>query len=463
MSDLYPENPVLLVDDEIDILNAFSEVLRFKNINNILTCRDSRKVMDLLKSRTIEVLLLDLSMPHISGQKLLPEIREKYPDLPIIIVTGTTEVSTAVDCMKMGVFDYLVKAVESSKLTATVDRAIEIQGLKRENIYLKEKIRTGELANPAAFREIITKNQKMHSLFLYMETIAPTSQTILITGETGTGKELTARAMHDLSGRKGNYIAVNVAGFDDTLFSDTLFGHKKGAYTGAMENRKGLVDKASQGTLFLDEIGDLNKISQQKLLRLLENQEYLPLGADIPQKSEARIIVATNKNINEAVNSGEFRKDLFFRLNTFKVHIPPLRERRDDLPFLVEYFLQEAAKEFGKKKPTVPSELYTLLNVYSFPGNIRELKSLITEAVSKHRGGKLSLDVFRGALGKTSEDFETKLQNETVIFPSVLPSLKKMSDLLIDEALKRAEGNQSVAARMLGISPQALSKRLKQK
>ena len=233
-------------------------------------------VLDTRSKQDIGALLLDLTMPNLTGEELLPLIHLDYPDLPIIMVTGTADLATAVECMKMGAFDYLVKPIETRKLIATVKRAVEIQELRQENEALQRNILANELEHPEAFLEIITGNDKIRSILLYVEAIARTVQPVLITGETGVGKELVARGIHKSSGRQGEYTAINVAGFDDNMFADALFGHKKGAFTGAEQTRKGMIERASFGTLFLDEIGDLSHTSQVKLLRLLEAGEYFP-------------------------------------------------------------------------------------------------------------------------------------------------------------------------------------------
>ena len=439
-----------------------SLTLKSSGINNIICTKDSSEVLDILSKQEIGVILLDLIMPHISGEELLPIIRLDFPDIPIIIITGNTEVSIAVECMKMGAFDYLVKAVEDSKLIATVKRAIEIQELKKENSNLKKHFFSNELEHPEAFSEIVTGNDRMRSIFLYVEAIAKSSQAVLITGETGVGKELIARVLHSLSELKGKFLTVNVAGLDDNMFADTLFGHRKGAFTGADQALNGLIERASGGTLFLDEIGDLSHASQVKLLRLLDAQEYFPLGSDIAKRSEARIIVATNRDLNRAIESGDFRKDLFYRLSTHNIHLPPLRERMDDLPLLVEHFIKASAKELGKKKPTAPPELFTLLGTYHFTGNIRELKSMVFDAVSKHKSGTLSLERIKSAIGeKTLMTSIKKNEESPVSFTEKLPTIKRATELLIAEAMKRSKGNQSIAAQLLGISQQALNNRLR--
>ncbi|RLB34210.1 MAG: sigma-54-dependent Fis family transcriptional regulator, partial [Deltaproteobacteria bacterium] len=318
----FPLHPILIVDDEEEILRSFSIALRTGGITNILTCQDSRDVPYLLMEKDPAVILLDLGMPHMSGQELLQQIVEDFPHVPVIVITGNTEVEVAVECMKARAFDYMVKPVEKSRLISGVKRAIELNDLRKQVQILRETFAQRDLENPDAFSEIVTRNQVMLSLFRYAECIAPSPEPVLITGETGVGKELMARAIHKLSGRLGQLVAVNVAGVDDNVFSDTLFGHVKGAYTGAEAMRKGMVEQASGGTLLLDEIGDLSVASQVKLLRLLQENEYFPLGSDVAKISDARVIVTTNKDLGKLRESGDFRKDLYYRLSIHQIHIP---------------------------------------------------------------------------------------------------------------------------------------------
>ena len=334
--------------------------------------------------------------------------------------------------------------------------------MRRENALLKERVLQNQVKQPEAFAEIITNSPQMHAIFKYIESIAPTSQPVLITGETGVGKERIADALHRLSGRKGGIVAVNIAGLDETTFSDTLFGHKRGAFTGAERARDGLIEKASNGTLFLDEIGDLSPSSQVKLLRLLQEHEYYPLGSDVPHLTNARIVVATNRNLLNLQEKGAFRADLYYRLLQHHIHVPPLRERLEDLPLLLDYFLQIAADELQKVRPTPPPELLTLLSVYDFPGNIRELQAMIFDAVSRHEGGVLSLCSFKKLIlpesyGTAARERQNDGTLET-LYASLnrLPSLKESEDLLIQEALKRTGGNRTLTATLLGITRQTL-------
>jgi len=463
----YPDFPVMLVDDEAQALDSFEIALRSAGMNHFICCQDSRDVMPMLSRQEIEVMLLDLRMPHVSGESLLPLITTDFPEIPVIVITGANDVDTAVTCMKHGAFDYMVKPVEKRRLIAVVKRAVELRDLQRENRMLKAHVLSDKLEHPQAFSEIVTNSASMRSIFQYVEAISSSPRPVLITGETGVGKELVAKAVHALSRRKGDFIPVNVAGLDDNVFADTLFGHKKGAYTGADQARSGLIEKASGGTLFLDEIGDLSPSSQVKLLRLLQDGDFFPLGSDVAKGSNARIMVATNQDLGGLKLSGKFRKDLYYRLCDHHIHIPALRERLEDVPILMEHFLEKASETLGKKKPTPPDELSILLSTYHFPGNIRELESMVFNAVSSHKSGKISMDHFKSHIYEKHPGFETpseKILEEKkalISFSGQLPTLKQAEQRLIDEAMKRADGNQSIAALSLGITRQALNRRLK--
>ena len=350
----FPGCPVLIVDDEENTLRSFEITLNSAKIDNIVLCRDSRRVLPLLQEQEFELLLLDLTMPHIGGEELLPRVVHDFPHIPVIIITGNMEIDIAVKCMQAGAFDYMVKPVEEKRLISGVSRAIERNRLQRENLTLRKQLLGGELSHPETFAPIVTCSPAMISIFKYIEVIAASPEPVLLTGETGVGKELIARAIHEAGGRKGKLVSTNVAGLDDTMFSDTLFGHKKGAFTDARESRGGLIEQASGGTLFLDEIGDLSPASQVKLLRLLQEREYFPLGSDIARHSDARIVAATNRELAASLEAGKFRKDLYYRLEVHHIYIPPLRRRREDIVPLVAHFLEEAGKALNKKKPTPP-------------------------------------------------------------------------------------------------------------
>jgi DNA-binding NtrC family response regulator len=458
---------ILIVDDEQHILFSSESLLRFAGIRDIRTLDDSRRVLPLLEKETIHIIVLDLFMPYVSGRELLTALSRDYPHIPVIVMTAADEVDMAVDCMKAGAFDYLVKPVENARLVSCVKRALEICSLKNQVSQLREHLLTNRIEHPAVFSPIVSTSPKMSAIFQYCEVIAESRQPVIIIGETGTGKELIAKAIHTVSGLRGKFVPVNAAGLDDNMFSDTLFGHKKGAYTGADQARAGLIAQASGGTLFLDEIGDLNEVSQVKLLRLLQEQEYYQVGSDMPLISDARIVVATNRDLRALTATGKFRNDLYFRLCTHQVQLPPLRERVEDIQVLLEHFLAESAQELKKKKPSYPPELITLLSLYDFPGNVREMKALIFDAVARHNSGVLSMERFKELIGTRSSQsgagspLAKSVVDGLLVTLDRLPTVREVEDYLVDEAMKRANGNQGIAASLLGFTRQTLNKRLR--
>ncbi|MCW8892931.1 MAG: sigma-54 dependent transcriptional regulator, partial [Deltaproteobacteria bacterium] len=401
---LYPAFGVLLVDDELPWLRSLSMTLEGPGgITNLYQCDDSRKVASVLEQNDIGLVLLDLTMPYLSGDQLLETIVTDYPHIRVIILSGMNQLETAVNCMRLGAFDYFVKTVDEERLVEGVRRAIRMIELEQENRAIRQRFFGNQLDSPEAFAAIITNNSAMRTRFQYLEAVASSRQPILVTGESGVGKELVAKAVHSLSHKSGALVSVNVAGLDDNVFADTLFGHVRGAFTGAESARKGMIEKAAEGTLFLDEIGDLSPASQVKLLRLLQDGEYYPLGSDQPKQMTARVVVATHANLEEKIATGGFRRDLYYRLIAHHVNLPPLRERKDDLPLLLDHFLTQAAAMLGKKKPTAPKELAVLLSTYSFPGNVRELEAMVYDAVSLHSAKTLSMKSFLERIGQQTE------------------------------------------------------------
>ncbi len=455
---------ILLVDDEEELLFSTQLILRRSGFTNVLTESDSRKVMALLAEQSVVLVLLDMTMPHLSGNELLIRIKQAYPDIAVVMITAVNDLETAVSCMQAGADNYLVKPVERDRLLATVRTCYELACTRGELDRLRRHLSSGTLGNETAFSKIITASPRMRGIFHYLESVAPSRQPVLISGETGTGKELIARAVHDVSGCTGAFVAVNLAGLDDNMFSDTLFGHLRGAFTGADRVREGLIRQAAGGTLFLDEIGDLAPASQVKLLRLLQEREYLPLGADKPHTSNARIVAATHRDLKSLMDKGLFRQDLYYRLCAHHVELPPLRERLEDLPLLTEFFLKKAASGLGRPGPLTPSELGLYLSAYRFPGNIRELEALIHDAVARSNGRTLSLEPFISRIGTNlavpADDSAASRLCPACPFAKTFPTLKYAEDLLIAEALRLADNNQRLAATYLGITRQALNKRL---
>jgi DNA-binding NtrC family response regulator len=466
MRNKFPSRPVLIIDDEEQFLYSISLSLKANGITNVTTCMTGKKAKEHISGMSFSVIVLDVNLPDIYGPQLLDEIMELCPETPVVMVTAVDKAEIAVECMKKGALDYLVKPFDTDKMLAILRNAISNRELRGENEALKGYLLGNELKRPDVFSKIVTEDNRMRSLFLYAEAIATTPFPVLITGETGVGKELFAQAIHDLSGRKGPFVPVNVGGIDENAFSDTLFGHVKGAFTGADSSRPGLIERAAGGTLFLDEIGEIRKESQIKLLRVLQNRDYLPLGSDVAKLADIRLIVATNKTVDQLKNSSEFRSDLFHRLRTHHIALPPLRERRGDIPLLVEHFLDEVSKILGKKKKLIPRDVLNLFRNYSFPGNVRELRAMIFDVVSLQESGQLSVQLIKERLGISDDAFVQQEDvsdsgSKNLYFGSNLPTIQEAVQALINEALNRSDGNQNAAARLLGISPQALSRRLK--
>lgn len=502
-----PLNHILIVDDEALIARMVSYMIRENELGIPRHIADSREVMKALAAEPVDLVLLDLNMPWIGGQELLAEISRDYPDIPVIILTNEDRIEVAVDCMRKGAFDFMTKPIDRNRLISAVRHGQTIRELKREVNILSTRRELRPLENPTAFESIITRSRAMQSLFTYIEAIARSPKAILITGESGTGKEMIATVIHQLSGRPGRFVPINVSGLDDTVFSDSLFGHLKGSYTGADAVRKGLIEQARDGTLFLDEIGDLESGPQIKLLRLLQEGEYYPLGSDTPMKSRARIVAATNASLKDRQNDGGFRRDLYFRLVSHHIELPPLRDRREDIEPLLAHFVADAARTLDRPVPQIPDMAVHLLMRYEFPGNIRELQGIAFDAVSRSRGIQLELDCIYDYLGVHQPGIlrnaskpapgvnalaghpvaviaappavpsgdggiaGTELR-ATAVLPETgivrgpgdswvgeqLPTMQALEDFLYEEALKRTGGNQSAAAAILGISQSTLSR-----
>ena len=459
---------ILLVDDDVHILASYEKTLRYGGMPPTIPCPDPAGVLGLLDKNPVRLVILDLCMPGLGGEEVLAAIRARHPAVPVIVVTGEGAVETAVRLMQRGASDYLVKPVDRQRLLAAVEN-----GLARG-----PAVPAGGVVRPSGQGvQMVGRSAGMQEVFGVVSAVAPSREPVLITGETGVGKELAARAVHAASGLGGPFVAINAAGLDDALFADTLFGHAKAAYTGAGAARPGMVEKAAGGSLFLDEIGDLGQPSQIKLLRLLQEKEYYPLGSDTVKRCQARIIVATNRSIEDLLDPARFRLDLFYRLRTHHIHLPPLRERAGDLPELVAHFIARAAANLGRAPTPPPPGLLNRLAAYAFPGNLRELEAMIHDALARSRGGDLTLAAFEHWMGRerpaspgTALPSSPAAGQPATASPpelprrpgkSPMPTLKEAEELLIAEALRRADGNQAQAAAFLGITRQALNRRLR--
>jgi two-component system response regulator HydG len=394
----------------------------------------------------------DLIMDGVGGLDILSKVKEDLPDAEVVILTGHGTIKTAVTAMQAGATTYLTKPLDIGELRMVVDKASQSQRLARTNLELQR-----QLHERFGFEGVIGNSPLMHAIIDKLRQIAPTSATVLITGESGTGKELVAKALH-INGPRRNkpFVALNCAALSENILESELFGHVKGAFTGADRDRKGWIEHANGGTLFLDEIGDIPLSTQVKLLRVLESGEIVRVGTNDPIKVNVRLISATNRELSEAITEGTFRQDLYHRLKVVSLRMPPLRSRREDIPLLIEYFLKQAATEHDKTITAVTPAARKALAAYSWPGNVRELKNTIESMVVIDCNGVLDTDDLpddlQAALGASSESGGGQLLGKTLV---------ELEKYYVLETLKLANGNREEAAKLLGIGERTLYRKLK--
>ena len=438
---------ILLVDDNQAVLNFLNVFLMQSGKYEIKTLQDSTKACDLLTREKFEVLLLDMDMPNVTGLDILKYISENKINVTTIVLTGVEDIDLAISAMKLGTYDYMLKPIEEEKLIRTIDESLESRKFHHVEIDSLEKLSFEGIAHKDLLKDIITNDEKMVKIFLYAEKFASTDNSVLIWGESGSGKELIAQAIHKISDRRNKkFIAVNAGAFAQELFSSEFFGHEKGAFTGASSEKIGFIEEANGGTLFLDEIGELSLPIQVKLLRVLQEEEFYKLGSTKNIKADVRIIAATNKNLFEEIKNGNFRKDLFFRLNINSISIPPLRERKGDIELLSNFFLRKFNQKYGKNVDRISAPVLNCFKQYSFPGNVRELMNLINSAIIVEGTNELhkkSLPNYFLGVNNGYHDLDKE------ILPQTLEEVEKHH---IKQVLEFTNHNKTKASEILGIS-----------
>lgn len=440
---------ILIIDDEAAIRDSMSQVLR-KEGYRVREAVDGKEGLKIFNQESFHVVFLDLKLPGIKGMEVLTKIKETSPETPVIIVTGYASIESAVEAMKRGAFDYMAKPFTPEELRVVTKRALDGRKLLFENLYLR-----GELEAKSEFEMVVGRSKAMREILDLVRRVSPTESTVLITGESGTGKELIAREIHRHSLRsEAPFVVVDCGALVETLFESELFGHVKGSFTGAHETKHGRFEVADGGTIFFDEISNIGLNIQAKLLRVIQEREITRIGSSKPIKVDVRILAATNENLAEAVKKGKFREDLFYRLSVVPLHLPPLRERKEDIPLLVEHFLQKYNKKTKKNIESVSTRAIKALIEYDWPGNIRELENTIERAVvlSKTNGIDIEDLMYHGISAATGEAGGVGGKYKT---------LEEMEKEYIKAVLQANYGNKSRAAAILGIDRKTLWAKLK--
>ncbi len=444
---------ILIAEDEKnqrDLLEGFLKKEGF----SVDAVANGREALQKLEGNFFDIALIDYKMPELDGLQTLREIRRLYPDLPVVMMTAYGTVETAVASMKEGALDYLTKPVDLEELLLILQKVMERSSLIRENKELRARLQERYM-----FNNIVYGSPKMEEVMGLVARVAPSQATVLIRGESGTGKELIANAIHYTSPRsKKPLVKVSCSAIPETLLESELFGHEKGAFTGATQRRIGRFEEAESGTIFLDEIGDLSPSIQVKLLRILQEKEFQRLGSNLTLKTDVRVITATHRNLEEAVKNGYFREDLYYRLNVISIHLPPLRERKEDIPLLIDYFLKKYSKENQKSLSDISKEARAMILRYSYPGNVRELENLIERAVVLCRGEVITTQDLPFHLQEGKSERLREFPKKEKSLPESLEEIEK--DLII-KALHQHQGVQTKAAESLGISERVLRYKMK--
>lgn len=436
---------ILVVDDEEIVRESLVEWLR-EDGYYAEAAADGFEALRKLEEKQWDIALVDLKMPKMDGIELLEKIKERSPDTQVIIFTAYATVHTAVQAIKKGAYDYLVKPLDPEEVSLLIQKLLKSQQLAKEVSYLRK-----ELTKQYKFHDLVSKSPKMQQLFELARTVAKSNSNVLILGESGTGKELLARAIHNESPRaNGPFVAVSCVAIPDSLLESELFGHEKGAFTDAHAQRKGKFELADGGTLFLDEIGDISPKMQLALLRVLEEKEFMRVGGSKPIKVDVRIIAATNRDLKKAVEEGRFREDLYYRLNVITIQLPPLRERKEDIPLLVQHFIEKFNIQMGKKVQKISDDALRILMQYDWPGNVRELENTIERAMVITKG-----DVIQ------PEDIQLQALGANHPSPAVDKSLEAVERAHILRILNETGWNIQRSAQILGIDRTTLYNKIK--
>ncbi|SDR56157.1 DNA-binding transcriptional response regulator, NtrC family, contains REC, AAA-type ATPase, and a Fis-type DNA-binding domains [Rhizobiales bacterium GAS113] len=444
---------VLIVDDEVRLAELLSASIADRGYRTIV-CSSAEEALEAFDPVTIDLMISDLRMPGADGRTLLHEIRARAPDMPVVLITAYTSMRDAVEMVKEGAFDYISKPFEMDDILATIERALKLGDAMRENARLRS-----EIEGRHRFEQLVGTSPAFRRVIEQIGEVCGSRATVLLTGESGTGKEIAARAIHFNSPRKAKpFIAVNCAAIPEGLIESELFGHVKGAFTGAVAHRRGRFADADQGTVFLDEIGDMPIATQAKILRVLQERSFEPVGSGRTEKVDTRVIAATNRDLRQAAADNSFREDLFYRLNVFPIALPALRERKEDIPALAQHFLKTATETIGKRVVGVTPAALAAMSQYHWPGNIRELQNCVERAVIVARGSTIDVPDLPRDLFDQGAVSERAAKRRTSDLDGELARIEKS---FILDALRESNGVQSKAAKLLGINERSLWHRVK--
>jgi len=442
---------ILVVDDESGILQTLQILLKNEGFD-VTTAQGGKAGLDALKAQAPDIVLTDVRMPQVTGIDILAAVRQQDPETPVILMTAQASLQTAIQAVNEGAFYYIQKPFSNDDMVAICRRAADYRNLRAENKQLKQEIRRRERSGMA---KPLGKSRSFSDVLRLSEQVAPTESTVLIQGESGTGKEVIARYLHELSPRnEGPFLSLNCGALPESLLESELFGHVKGSFTGAVRDKQGLFAAARGGTFFLDEIGEMSPATQVKLLRVLQEREAIPVGGTEAIPVDVRVVAATNRDLEEEIKRGRFRTDLFYRLNVIAIHLPPLRDRRDDIPIFVDAFLKRIAKEHGEEVKTLAPETLEVIMAYDWPGNVRELENALERAVVLVKGTLIPLSAVPEKI--------TQRKAEPLVTEEVRtnPTLEVIEQAYITWVLQAEGGNKTRAAEVLGIDPSTLYRKL---